>query len=85
MLHTFFRGSRSKPNFLAVSATWAYRSRRRTSPAFSRPIQMLSAAENTSTSLKCWWTMPMPSRLASWGEVMVTGFPSTRICPLSGW
>ena len=53
MLSTFFRGSRSKPKRLAVSATSWYRSRPREKPAPLLPIQILSAAENTSTSLKC--------------------------------
>ena len=31
----------------------------------STPMMMLSSTVKHSTSLKCWWTMPMPSALAS--------------------
>ena len=38
---------------------------------------------NGSTSMKCWWTMPIPTRIASCGPRIVRSSPSTRICPLS--
>ena len=34
--------------------------------------------------MKCWNTMPIPLRIASRGEPIVTGAPSTRISPSSG-
>ena len=38
-------------------------------------------AEKTSTSLKCWWIMPMPQSKASRGERMAAGCPWIRISP----
>ncbi len=35
--------------------------------------------------MKCWKTMPMPSLMASAGELIVTGVPSTSIVPSSGF
>ena len=37
------------------------------------------------TSMKCWCTMPMPRSIAFEGESTLTGSPSTRISPSSGW
>ena len=37
-----------------------------------------------SASMKCWWTMPMPTLIAPWGEENLTGAPSMRISPSSG-
>ncbi len=45
---------------------------------------MFSATVKTGTSMKCWCTMPIPCRIASLGEVIVTFSPSTRISPESG-
>ena len=45
---------------------------------------MFSATVITLTSMKCWWTMPIPSSIAAAGEPMSTGRPSTRISPSSG-
>ena len=47
-------------------------------------VDVLSAAVRTSTSLKCWWIMPMPRAKASLGERMTTGLPSMAISPSSG-
>src|SRR5579859_4589862 len=35
--------------------------------------------------MKCWWTMPMPSAMASCGLVSFAGWPRTTIWPSSGW
>ena len=51
----------------------------------STPRMMLSSTEKHSTSLKCWWTMPMPSALASLGSLMDTSTPSFLMMPSSGW
>ena len=49
------------------------------------PSMMFSVTVNTGTSMKCWWTMPMPASMASAGPPNLTGFPSIRISPSSGW
>src|SRR6201996_7153173 len=45
---------------------------------------MFSATVITRTSMKCWWTMPIPRAIAADGEPISTGWPSTRISPSSG-
>ena len=35
------------------------------------------------TSMKCWWTMPMPASIASLGVASLTAAPLTRISPSS--
>jgi hypothetical protein len=45
---------------------------------------MFSATVKSSTSMKCWWTMPMRSSMALRGESMCWGSPLTRISPSSG-
>jgi hypothetical protein len=34
--------------------------------------------------MKCWWTMPRPSAIASWVLPIVGRLPKTSIVPLSG-
>ena len=51
----------------------------------STPRMMLSRIEKHSTSLKCWWTMPIPSALASLGSLICTTWPSFLMTPSSGW
>ena len=51
----------------------------------SWPSSTFSATVNTGISMKCWCTMPMPARIASPGPAKVTGSPSMRISPSSGW
>ena len=46
---------------------------------------MLSKMEKHSTSLKCWWTMPIPSAFASFGSLICTTWPSFLMTPSSGW
>ena len=50
----------------------------------SLPRTMFSATEKTGTSMKCWWTIPMPRAIASDGPAMAVGTPSSRISPESG-
>ena len=47
-------------------------------------VEVLGDA-NRSTSRKCWWTMPMPSRVACFGERIWQVSPSTTNSPRSGW
>ena len=51
----------------------------------SAPRMTFSSTEKFSTSMKCWWTMPMPTAIASFGVLMTIGLPPTRISPLSAW
>ena len=70
MLIHLFRGSMSKPNFSAMSLDLARTSPSSAWPAGSFPgcpSRCYPAAENTSTSLKCWCTMPMPRALGVLG------------------
>ena len=41
------------------------------------PTAMFSSTEKRGTSTKCWWTMPMPARMASRGDRRTRGTPST--------
>ena len=45
---------------------------------------MFSATVITGTSMKCWWTIPMPSLIAVAGESTSTRVPSTKISPSVG-
>jgi hypothetical protein len=36
---------------------------------------MFSATVNGETSRKCWWTIPIPTSIASLGELNSTGRP----------
>ena len=80
-------GSMWNPNRSEISRTCA-RARCRSmippGPVGSCPSTTFSATVNTGTSMKCWWTMPMPAAIASPGPWKVTGVPSTRISPPSG-
>ena len=49
----------------------------------STPSTTFSATVNTGTSMKCWWTIPMPAAIASPGPAKCCGFPSMRISPSS--
>ncbi|MPN35663.1 hypothetical protein SDC9_183161 [bioreactor metagenome] len=48
------------------------------------PRTMFSQTVNTGTSIKCWWTMPIPFSIARRGLERMTGFPSISIVPASG-
>src|SRR5918994_331904 len=50
----------------------------------SRPSTRFSATVNTSTSMKCWCTMPIPASIASPGLRLTCGTPSMVIMPSSG-
>ena len=55
-------------------------------PAFARLVvddDIFSNAHHRE-SMKCWCTMPIPSRIASFGLLILTGSPLTRISPSSG-
>ena len=51
----------------------------------STPRMMFSSTVKLCTSLKCWCTMPMPRRLASFGSFSCTTSPFFLITPFSGW
>ena len=46
---------------------------------------MFSATVITGISMKCWCTIPIPLRIASFAEENLTGFPLTLISPSSAW
>src|SRR5919199_1438275 len=50
----------------------------------SAPSMTFSATVSGATSMKCWWTMPMPRAIALRGESKCTTWPSSRIWPSSG-
>ncbi len=50
----------------------------------STPSMTFSVTVKTGTSMKCWWTIPIPAAIASPGSLKTTGFPSMRISPSSG-
>ena len=50
----------------------------------SWPSIMFSATVMTGTSWKCWWTMPMPRRIASLGSLIRLESPLMVIVPASG-
>ena len=61
------------------------RARPRCQPG-SAPSITLSRALKSSTSMKCWCTMPMPRAIAWLESVICTDLPSTSISPPSaGW
>ena len=50
----------------------------------SRPRMRFSATVKTSTSMKCWCTMPIPAAIASLGLAGTCSTPSIEIVPSSG-
>ena len=48
------------------------------------PSATFSATVSVDTSMKCWWIMPIPCRIAAAGDVIATGSPCSRISPSSG-
>src|SRR3954453_3051607 len=50
-----------------------------------RPRNRLSATVIDGTSVKCWWTMPIPARLAAIGSGISIPAPVSRIVPALGW
>ena len=51
----------------------------------AQPSATFSATVSVGTSMKCWWIMPMPWRIASVGDVIVTSWPLRKMVPSSGW
>ncbi len=51
----------------------------------SCPNMIFSVTVRGGTSMKCWWTMPIPWEMASCGEVIFVGWPLMLISPSSGW
>ena len=45
---------------------------------------MFSVTVCDGTSVKCWWTIPIPAAIASRGDPKLTGRPSRSISPASG-
>ncbi len=79
-------GSTWKPKRAEISRTRsraASRSRDPAKPVSSLPSITFSATVKTGTSMKCWWTMPMPAAMASPGPVKDWTSPSRTIWPSS--
>ena len=51
----------------------------------SAPRTTFSSTVKGSTSMKCWWTMPIPARIAARLSGIGVGRPSMRISPASAW
>ena len=49
------------------------------------PRMTFSVTVSGGARAKCWETMPMPWRIASFGEAIVTGWSLTLISPSSAW
>ncbi len=75
--------NRNRSESALVISTAFFRSRK---PFFfgSFPNTIFSATVRDGTSLKCWCTIPIPSRRASLEEAIFTVFPSSCIVPSSG-
>jgi len=52
--------------------------------AGSEPRTTFSRTVRLSASMKCWWTMPIPAAIASFGERKWTSRPSIAMVPRSG-
>ena len=80
-------GSTRRPYFSESSTTFLRATSFCRNPALqgSTPSMMLSSTEKHSTSLKCWWTMPMPRSFASLGLLILTSLPFFLMTPCSGW
>ncbi len=80
-------GSTSRPNSCEIRWMSALARRRSSRPKWrvgSKPSTTFSATVNTGTSMKCWWTMPMPWRTAAPGSGKWTTSPSSAMSPESG-
>ena len=53
-------------------------------PLSASPSATFSATLSVGTSMKCWWIMASPTRIASLGRVMFAGSPARSTCP-SSW
>ena len=76
-------GSRGRPARSLASFT----RRRSRAGATGHPAvsATFSATVNAGTDVKCWWTIPIPSRRASRGESPGRATSSTSTTPASGW
>ena len=78
----------SKPYSSAICATFLRAFAMSSVPAgphTSSPSTMFSVTVKFSTSMKCWWTMPMPCLMAVVGSVMSTFSPLMKTSPSSAW
>src|SRR6266511_427689 len=81
---TIASGSTTRPKRCESSRTSRLAVARSSIPARrvgSIPRTAFSATVNTGTSMKCWWTMPMPAAIASAGLFKRTGWSSMWISP----
>ena len=76
-------GSRGRPARSLASFT----RRRSRAGATGHPAvsATFSATVNAGTDVKCWWTIPIPSRRASRGDSRGRAMSSTSTTPASGW
>ena len=81
-----FDGS-SRNGIVSMNAAIAFCSaaQSNTKGSCRRDSTRFSATVIASTSVKCWYTMPIPSPAASRGLVMRAGMPPTLIRPASAW
>jgi hypothetical protein len=77
---SLYARERSATRFSAAS-----RSKKTPSRVGSFARTMFSATVMTGISMKCWWTIPIPLRIASFAEEKATGFSLILISPSSGW
>ena len=85
---TIASGSTARPNRSEISLTSLRASLRFMMPGpltGSTPRTTFSQTENTGTSMKCWWTIPIPALMASPGSLKLCTTPSMTISPASGW
>ncbi len=68
-----------------LSSARALASDGRRSGPDSAPRTTFSSTVKGSTSMKCWWTMPMPARMAARLSGIGVGRPAMRISPESAW
>ena len=88
MFCTFASGSMASLYERESSATRfsaASRSKNTPSRVGSLARTMFSATVITGISMKCWCTIPIPLRIASFADENVTGSPLSLISPSSGW
>ncbi len=65
------------------SSARAFASDGRSNGPLSAPSTMFSSTVNGSTSMKCWWTMPIPARIAARLSGIRVASPLIRISPAS--
>ena len=81
----FARGFTFIPYCSPRAATWSsILDKLKKKRGFLRPRTTFSATEFDCTSIKCWWIIPIPCEIASWGEWKATRLSLRRISPPSG-